>query len=321
MKLELRPKKRKQDRDAAKPDLRPFSSVQNRFKCVKYPSQLYRWKKQVEKGGTEIEFQAYVDRKTYQKFEENCGLITHDSDIRKWALQAAREVGYTNSVASSYWIPQFKSRHGIVSRKINRFVTRNYMDDEERKFIESTTFVGEIQEIFLNTPASSVFNTDQSGFNLELHSGRTLAAKGSKVFYSTVQSKNALTHSYTIQPFVSADGKLMSPLFIELQEAGGNFGPRVKQNMFHADNIYVVASKSGKMSSDLFSNWVAEVYAPNVPDFSVLLLDSWGGATEEKIKKGFARRESSQSAGNSEGLHVANPTNGCPGFPYMERRE
>jgi len=62
------------------------------------------------------------------------------------------------------------------------------------------------------------------------------------------QSISATTHSYTIQPTISADGRLLSPLFIVLKEPG-SFGPRVQKLMFRKRNIFVLASKSGKLIS------------------------------------------------------------------------
>lgn len=43
-----------------------------------------------------------------------------------------------------------------------------------------------------------IWNADQMGLQLEVTSGRTLAIRGTKKVYSTVQRINATTHSYTI---------------------------------------------------------------------------------------------------------------------------
>ncbi|KYN02134.1 hypothetical protein ALC62_07055, partial [Cyphomyrmex costatus] len=51
--------------------------------------------------------------------------------------------------------------------------------------------------------AENVFNSDQSSFNLEMHTGRTLSFKGQKKIGTLTQSTNSMTHSYTIQPIVS----------------------------------------------------------------------------------------------------------------------
>jgi len=60
----------------------------------------------------------------------------------------------------------------------------------------------------------NVYNSDQSGFQLELHAGRTLVEKSVKKVEFVAQSTSAITHSYTIQPIISANGRLLSPLFI-----------------------------------------------------------------------------------------------------------
>ena len=70
---------------------------------------------------------------------------------------------------------------------------------------------------------TDVYNTNQSGFNYEMQRGRTLAPCGSKTVEVAVQEVNATTHSYTIQPIISASGSLLSPMLLVLQEAGGKF--------------------------------------------------------------------------------------------------
>ncbi|XP_036138898.1 uncharacterized protein LOC118644430 [Monomorium pharaonis] len=123
----------------------------------------------------------------------------------------------------------------------------------------------------------NIYNSGQSGFQLEFHSGCTLAPKFIKNVESIVQSTSATTHSYTIQPTISADGRLLSPLFIVLKEITGTFSPRVQETLFNASNIFVTASKSGKLTSNHVKTWLKEVFFPNVGPQSVLLLDSWSG--------------------------------------------
>ncbi|XP_025156305.1 uncharacterized protein LOC112589001 [Harpegnathos saltator] len=47
--------------------------------------------------------------------------------------------------------------------------------------------------------------------------------------------------------------------------------------MFKAPNIFVTASKSGKLTSSHIKSLLKEVFFPNVGLQSVLLLDSWNG--------------------------------------------
>jgi len=76
-------------------------------------------------------------------------------------------------------------------------------------------------------------------------------------------------------PTISADGRLLPVLFIVLQEVNGVFGPRVQQNLFQADNIYVMASKSGKMQKEHLHAWFKDVFFPHVQDDLCLMVDSW----------------------------------------------
>jgi hypothetical protein len=113
-----------------------------------------------------------------------------------------------------------------------------------------------------NFPDENIYNTDQSGFNREIHSGKTLGFLGSNQVEEVVQSISVTTHSYTIQPTISKDGKLLSPLFIDLQEPEGKFSPRVQQELFSAPNIYVTASRSGKLTKYHLKVWFERVFFP-----------------------------------------------------------
>jgi len=69
--------------------------------------------------------------------------------------------------------------------------------------------------------------------------------------YGTVNFDNYI-YSYTIQPTISGDSRLFSPLFIVLKEPTGTFGSRVEKTMFRENNIYILTSKSGKLTSHHF---------------------------------------------------------------------
>ena len=241
-------------------------------------------KKQVEAEGTKREKLQIVFNETLRLCKENERKIIHDRDLKIWALGAARRVSFDTFKASKWWIHKFKKINNIGSRKITKFVTKRYADDYDVLVANATVFVGDIQQIIEERGEDSIFNTDQSGFNLEFHGGRTLTEKGLKTVLAEAQSLNSLTHSYTIQPFISVEGQLMPVLLIVLQESGGSFGPRVSKSLFTAPNIYVVASSSGKLTKDIFQAWVKHVYYPNVPDKSTLILDSWTGQSESNVQ-------------------------------------
>jgi len=264
---------------------RSFESVKHRFRKVKHRSDLNNWEQQVENGGTTAEKLKFIAKETYRKFVESRERHknVHDNNIRKWALRYARLADLDNFKASTFWLRCFKKKFNIVSRKITKFITRKSAQSELDVLSSASTFVGEISELIKTHSVQCVFNTDQSGFNQEFHGGRTLNQQGDKIILAEAQSMNALTHSYTVQPIVSADGVLLPQLLVVLKENDGNFGPIVKNSLFTAPNSYSVPSKSGKLTKALVHEWLNNVYCKNVPNISVLLLDSWTAQNEKSI--------------------------------------
>ena len=145
------------------------------------------------------------------------------------------------------------------------------------------TFIAEVLEDLANVGLDNVYNTDQSGFNLEIHSGRTLSIKGLKDIDASIQSMNSMTRSYTIQITVSATGILQSPMLIVLKELHGFFGKRVQKNLFRPKNVFIMASKSGKLTKDHVRNWTREVFTADISNKSILILDAWRGQCHDTI--------------------------------------
>lgn len=267
---------------------RNIESVKNRFKKVINVTQLYRWEAQVAEGGSRTDKLLYISQYVLEQFNSasDRNLSIHDLDLKRWALKA-REVVHLPSqlfTASSKWIHNFKIQHGIVSRKINKFVTQAHILNKAELLEQSSNYVSQVKLEIGLLGTANVYNSDQSGFNLETHAGRTLASKGSLKVECLAQSLNSLTHSYTIQPLISADGILKSPLLIVLQETSGRFGPIIQKSMYKADNILVFATKSGKLTSDIVIKWFKNVFLPNGGKKSILCLDSWSGQTEKKFE-------------------------------------
>ena len=154
---------------------RALKTVQHRYKKVTCKKDLYRWESQVSNGGTKHEKLQFISKNTYEEFlkarKEN--KIVHDIDLKRWALKYAACVFHDTFRASKNWLANFKMKFNIVSRKITKFVTKKYTSDELETLTAATTFVEEIAEIINKSTAECVFNTDQSGFNLEFHAGRT----------------------------------------------------------------------------------------------------------------------------------------------------
>lgn len=98
---------------------------------------------------------------------------------------------------------------------------------------------------------ASFCNAEQSKFPREIYSGRTLAIQGDQHVPGQVQSENALTHSCTTEPTISADAELLPKLLVCIQETNGESGIRVTEIMFKASNIHAMASSSERYTKVL----------------------------------------------------------------------
>ncbi|XP_015119541.1 uncharacterized protein LOC107042852 [Diachasma alloeum] len=215
----------------------------------------------------------------------DAGLIVHDIDLRMWAVQAQKEIefGDVRFTALPWWLHHFKKAHRITSRKINKFITRKTLENREASQKQSEEFLQKVQSYFPTYGPENIYNSDQSCFQLEIHSGRTLTEEDNKQVARTIQSIPSTTHSYTIQPTIS--------LFLVLKEPSGTFGPIVEQNVFRPSNVFVTASKSERLTSEYFNTSLKEVFFPNVESKSLLLIDSWSGHCPETVQQATRRNE------------------------------
>jgi hypothetical protein len=154
--------------------------------------------------------------------------------------------------------------------------------NEEPIEADIASFLGLAKARMEHYPRARVFNTDQSGYSYEMVSTRTLSHKGEKVTECVVGSMNKVTHSYTIQVTISADGHLVGPVYLCLKETGGSFGPRVQESLEAHQNVFIVCSQSGKLTKHLFKQW-CETLLPDVQENSLLLKDSWTGQSDQNI--------------------------------------
>lgn len=260
---------------------RKIESVKVRFRKVSSIRQLRRWEKQLNEGGNRLEKLRQISAYTLDKCNEALerGAIIHDIDIMQWALQAQQEENVPGFKASYGWVRKFKIAHKIVSRKITKFTTKETLMSRVAFETENNKFIENVKYYIARFGIENVYNSDQSDFQLEFHVGSTLAQKG----IEQVESEHAIT--YTIQPIISADGRLLSPLLIVLKESSEKLDPRVQKNMFTENNIFIMTSKSGKLTSHHFQIWLKEVCFSNVGPKSVLLLDSWNGRYLDIIQR------------------------------------
>lgn len=176
--------------------------------------------------------------------------------------------------ASSCWVMKWKKKHRIVSRKGTRIVSTKGIQESAQVRQSGIDFVEKIKPLIPIYGEENVYNTDQSGFKLELYSGRTLAEKGSKIVELSYQQSNSATHSYTIQPTYSVSGHVFTPLLIVLAETNGEFGVRVANTMFKHPVLFICATSSGLVTKPVIKDWYEHVFYKNCGDQCLLMLDS-----------------------------------------------
>ena len=68
-------------------------------------------------------YERYLEKRAYH-------IGIHDRDLRRWALQEARQIKLSGFKASPSWLYDFKSTHSTVSRKILRFLSPRMVIEE-----------------------------------------------------------------------------------------------------------------------------------------------------------------------------------------------
>ncbi|KAK0423930.1 hypothetical protein QR680_008412 [Steinernema hermaphroditum] len=205
---------RKQMEDIIKDcDLYGLPCVQHRYRKINSRNDIVRMRQYLE-GSVRLA-EAEVKKELFVAFEDwmNKGYHINDRDLHLEAVEIARRKNHIHFKASPHFIFRFKKKYRIVSRKITHVTTKKSFVDSERQREICEKFRNEMKSLIANhTDKGKIFNSDQTGLRLELRSGRTLAYKGSRHIQVLVQRKNALTHSLTLQPVISADGYLQTPI-------------------------------------------------------------------------------------------------------------
>jgi hypothetical protein len=111
-----------------------------------------------------------------------------------------------------------------------------------------------------------------------------LSHKEEKVTTGSAGSINAITHSYTVQPTISLDGHLLSPLYLYLKESKGHVSENIRLHLLKASDVVVTCSSSGKITTSLVEYWRDHVLLPSLGQRKKVLLisDCWGGHTDGK---------------------------------------
>ncbi|GAV09075.1 hypothetical protein RvY_18673 [Ramazzottius varieornatus] len=234
---------------------RSLSSVRNHFTKVRDERQLRDWKNQLAEGGSRFDKLKVIRLETAKQYfmAKQKRQVVKDMDLQRWAITANNDVDLPGFTASPYWVSKFERYYGIVDRKITKFVTKKSLEAAPQVKQSAEECVALVRSRIADHGLDCLWNTDQSGFEYEMRPGRTLEQKGVKHVEAITQSENSMTQFYTVMMTISPGIRKFHPiLFITLKEEKGVFGPIVSKTMFKADNLYITASTSGKMTKKLY---------------------------------------------------------------------
>lgn len=272
---------------SGKKQLLKLETVQKSFRYVSSRQQLYKWKEQVANYGTQREKYARLAEEVYQKFRDarSTAQTVHDRTLQRWALQINSNLissgqGISNFKASSFWLYNFKKTHRIRSRKVTKVVTTKRQREDAKIKEECDAFVAKVRSLITPDNHHKFWNTDQSGLDFESRYGRTHEVIGEKVIEGLAQSASALTHSDTILPTISLDGRMLKTLMVLHERPLPSLN--VQSTMYKAPNLVLAWSTSGKMDKISANNWMKDVFAWYSDKETHLMFDSWTGWNDKE---------------------------------------
>lgn len=264
--------------------------------------ELIRWRREVLKGGTKYDKSEAIRQFVFDRFKEARmkKQPVETRTLQVWALQALGQFfpGQYNFTASTSWVIKFKRDFRISQRKVTK-----YCKPTEHRSLEeidrlSREFQEDIRTLTSSFNLDFVINTDQMGCEYRANINRTLEHTGHKTVEVHLGDVNKVTHSYTVQYSITASGKLLPKVYICLQEVKGTFGPQVQRTVDglcdQFRNVCVTASKSGKLSTQLYDHYTVEVLKPYVGENKfVLIQDTWGGQKKPELFTKFQHNNES----------------------------
>lgn len=251
---------------------RSEAKIRNKYRWYRR-QYLPRFRDCVSRGYKRSDVYRLIREAVYQKFlnSREKGLPVRGYNIRSWALREARKHNLGNFTASYRYLTMFKKAYRISSRKVTKIVSSSDLANriaDGRKIIQFREDFSRACQFFKK---KLIFNVDQTGFNLEPSTDRTLSSQGERDTMMHARSSNKQTHSYTAQPVISREGRVVGKLTLVLQEDKGRFGPLIQKKVRKMEqdfsNVKLYPSKSGKMNSSLTADWMIEVLLPGVNEF------------------------------------------------------
>lgn len=250
-------------------DKKSEKSIQAKYKWYKR-QYLPDFRKCVEEDGSRRmkldQIERFVQDRCNEILRQHLPLKTYM--IKGFGRRAARIENAPWFKASPGWVKQFTARNRLCSRKVTKMMSRPRIENQENIDESILEFYNNYTRLSRFFPQRMIWNIDQTGVEYESTNERVTARRGSRDVYLRVDSLNKNTHSFTAQPILSRDGRLLGKLILCMQEPNGFFGrdvdPAVRRLEREYGNIRVYASKSGKMTTQLMAQWMQDVMRPTI---------------------------------------------------------
>jgi hypothetical protein len=254
-----------------------FKLIQHDYKLLSSAKEIHRARSYMERGGSQHQKWKAVDQQVFEEFQRLRAdkIPVHDRDLQEIALAAGESLQIPLFSASFSWSFRFKHKHRIVGRKVTRFIGHRARLERGEDEAAINKFRAKMRPIFVNSSLAQILNADQAGINLEMVEGRTLEMKGAKAVEAQVQRINATTHSFSIQPLISADGVLHEPTLVCFYEPKGA-PAKFDEELSPFTSLKPVWSTSSLFLSDHQVDWLEQL-EQRLPSGAHLMLDSWGG--------------------------------------------
>ncbi|EGT31815.1 hypothetical protein CAEBREN_19303 [Caenorhabditis brenneri] len=264
------------------------SSMYTKFRFLKTENDLRRLVKYEKLGEVKPDKKcviAFISAKLYEKTLDaiRAGHILHDDTLRSMIAEIKDEFRIdTEFYGSHNWVNAWKRAHRISSRKITTFVSKKKYLEKHLLVEKMDKFVRETRGAFDGYDPLRIYNLDQSGFQKELYTKRTLTETGTQIVEVQTSSAGGITHSYTVLPMLRFDGVLHPKLYVVFAESTGSFPTTVPP--FNAPNLVLAAAKSHIMGKVLLADFFKRVVFTNdVEDDVLLVADSWPCWTKKDV--------------------------------------
>ncbi len=167
---------------------------------MKNQAEVSRIRKYIAKVGIDFHKYELIKDFVWKKFQlaRSKYLPVKDENLKRWSLPKSKEIKLENFTASQSWIRRFKISRNMSSRKITKVISSKSAIDNEKITEQGRAFVKHASKKLVNFDRSIIVNSNQSGFNYELYSNRTLNFLAEKGMIFSVNSLNAISHSCTI---------------------------------------------------------------------------------------------------------------------------